>query len=236
MTKRTRVRSSSSAPKPLVQKAVHIQPKTVTQDRLLRAIEYNQLVVTIGPAGVGKTYCAVNAAINLLVQGKTKKLVLVRANIPTGKTLGSFPGDIYDKLGPWLAPMTSEIKKRLGSGDYDAKRHAGQIEFHPLETIRGASFEDTVILVDESQNLTYEEVKAITTRIGEGSKMILMGDPMQRDTRESGLVQFKKVIQKYKLEVPIIEFTTDDIVRSDLVAQLVKAYMKHEENSTLTDA
>ena len=149
MTKRTRVRSSST-PKPLVQKAVHIQPKTENQDRLIRAIERNQLVVTIGPAGVGKTYCAVNAAVNLLVQGKAKKLVLVRANIPTGKTLGSFPGDIYDKLGPWLAPMTSEIKKRLGANDYDAKRHSGQIEFHPLETIRGASFEDTVILVDES--------------------------------------------------------------------------------------
>jgi len=176
MPKRTRVRSSQS--RPLVDKAIHIQPKTENQNRLLRAIELNQLVVTIGPAGVGKTYCAVNAAINLLVQGKTKKLVLVRANIPTGKTLGSFPGDIYDKLGPWLAPMTSEIKKRLGANDYEAKRHSGQIEFHPLETIRGASFENTIILVDESQNLTYEEVKAITTRIGENSKMILMGDPM----------------------------------------------------------
>jgi len=229
MTKRTRVRSSST-PKPLVQKAVHIQPKTENQDRLIRAIERNQLVVTIGPAGVGKTYCAVNAAVNLLVQGKAKKLVLVRANIPTGKTLGSSPGDIYDKLGPWLAPMTSEIKKRLGANDYDAKRHSGQIEFHPLETIRGASFEDTVILVDESQNLTYEEVKAITTRIGEGSKMILMGDPMQKDTRESGLVVFKQVINKYRLDIPIIEFKVEDIVRSDLVADLVKAYMKFEEN------
>ncbi len=228
MTKRTRVRPS--APRPLVQKAVHIQPKTENQDRLIRAIERNQLVVTIGPAGVGKTYCAVNAAVNLLVQGRIKKLVLVRANIPTGKTLGSFPGDIYDKLGPWLAPMTSEIKKRLGANDYDAKRHAGQIEFHPLETIRGASFEDTIILVDESQNLTYEEVKAITTRIGEGSKMILMGDPMQRDTRDSGLTTFKKIINEFNLDIPVIEFGLDDIVRSDLVAQLVKAYVKYEKN------
>jgi phosphate starvation-inducible PhoH-like protein len=207
MTKRIRTR-----PRPLVEKAVHIQPKTQNQDRLIRAIEQNQLVVTIGPAGVGKTYCAVNAAVNLLVQGRVKKLVLVRANIPTGKTLGSFPGDIYDKLGPWLAPMTS------------------QIEFHPLETIRGASFEDTIILVDESQNLTYEEVKAITTRIGENSKMILMGDPMQRDTRDSGLTTFKKIINQFNLEIPVVEFDLDDIVRSDLVAQLVKAYVKYEKN------
>ncbi len=225
MTKRIRTR-----PRPLVEKAVHIQPKTQNQDRLIRSIEQNQLVVTIGPAGVGKTYCAVNAAVNLLVQGRVKKLVLVRANIPTGKTLGSFPGDIYDKLGPWLAPMTSEIKKRLGANDYDAKRHSGQIEFHPLETIRGASFEDTIILVDESQNLTYEEVKAITTRIGENSKMILMGDPMQRDTRDSGLTTFKKIINQFDLEIPVVEFGLDDIVRSDLVAQLVKAYVKYEKN------
>jgi len=232
MTKRTRLRATKTEvqPRPLVQKAVHIQPKTATQDRLLRAIEVSQLVVTSGPAGVGKTFCAVNAAVNLLVQGRVKKLVLVRANIPTGKTLGSFPGDIYDKLGPWLAPMTSEIKKRLGAGDYDAKRHSGQIEFHPLETIRGASFENTAILVDESQNLTYEEVKAITTRIGEGSKMILMGDPMQRDTRDSGLVEFKKIVKKFGLDVPVIEFTVDDIVRSDLVATLVKAYLSHENH------
>jgi phosphate starvation-inducible PhoH-like protein len=226
---KTRTRVRSNQPRSLVEKAVHIQPKTQTQDRLLRAIESSQLVVTIGPAGVGKTFCAVNAAVNLLVQGRIKKLVLVRANIPTGKTLGSFPGDIYDKLGPWLAPMTSEIKKRLGANDYDAKRHSGQIEFHPLETIRGASFENTIILVDESQNLTYEEVKAITTRIGEGSKMILMGDPMQRDTRDSGLVEFKKIIKKYDLEVPVVEFSVDDIVRSDLVASLVKAYINHEK-------
>ena len=124
--------------------------------------------------------------------------------------------------------MTSEIKKRLGREDYEAKRHSGQIDFHPLETIRGTSFEDTVILVDEAQNLTYEEVKAITTRIGEGSRMVLMGDPMQKDTRHSGLVEFKKIVEKFKLDIPVIEFTVDDIVRSDIVAQLVRAYMKHE--------
>jgi phosphate starvation-inducible PhoH-like protein len=231
MTKRTRLRPSKTEvqPRPLVQKAVHIQPKTANQDRLLRAIEQAQLIVTIGPAGVGKTWCAVNAAVNLLVQGKAKSIILTRANIPTGPTLGSFPGDIGDKLGPWLAPMVNVIKQRLGSGDYDAKKHSGQIQFQPLETIRGASYENAIILVDEAQNLSYEEVKAVTTRIGENSKMVLMGDPMQRDTRDSGLVEFKKIINKYDLEIPIVEFTVDDIVRSDIVAVLVKAFIKHEK-------
>ena len=226
---RTRVRPvRNSEPRPLVSKAVHIQPKTEHQDQLLRAIDRSQLVVTIGPAGVGKTWCAVNAAVNLLVQNKIRRIVLTRSNVPTGPTLGSFPGDISDKLSPWLAPMTNVIKQRLGAGDYDAKIHSGQIQFQPLETIRGASFESTVILVDEAQNLTYEEVKAITTRIGEGSRMVLMGDPMQKDTRYSGLVEFKKIVEKFNLDIPVIEFTVDDIVRSDIVAQLVKAYMKHE--------
>jgi phosphate starvation-inducible PhoH-like protein len=231
MTKRTRLRltKTETTPRPLVNKAVHIQPKTANQDRLLRAIETSQLIVTIGPAGVGKTWCAVNAAVNLLVQGKAKTIILTRANIPTGPTLGSFPGDIGDKLGPWLAPMVNVIKQRLGVGDYDTKKHSGQIQFQPLETIRGASYENAVILVDEAQNLSYEEVKAVTTRIGENSKMVLMGDPMQRDTRDSGLVEFKKIINKYDLEIPIVEFTVDDIVRSDIVAVLVKAFIKHEK-------
>jgi phosphate starvation-inducible PhoH-like protein len=209
-------------------KAVHIEPKTKKQDELLRAIAQSQLVITTGPAGVGKTWCAVQSAVNLLAQGKVKQIVLTRSNIPTGKTLGSFPGDIHDKLSPWLAPMTSVIKQRLGIGDYESKVSAGRIQFQPLETIRGASFQNAIILVDEAQNLTYEEVKAITTRIGEGSQMVLMGDPMQKDTRDSGLVEFKNIIRKYKLEVPVVEFSVDDIVRSDLVAHLVKAFIKHE--------
>jgi phosphate starvation-inducible protein PhoH and related proteins len=210
-------------------KAIHIEPKTKKQDELLRAIARSQLVVTVGPAGVGKTWCAVQSAVNQLAQNKVKRIVLTRSNIPTGKTLGSFPGDINDKLSPWLAPMTSVIKQRLGVGDYESKLSNGQIQFQPLETIRGASFQNTIILVDEAQNLTYEEVKAITTRIGEGSQMVLMGDPMQKDTRDSGLTEFKYIIQKFKLDVPVVEFTVDDIVRSDLVADLVKAYMKHED-------
>jgi len=226
MTKRTRVRTG---PRPLIDKAIHIEPKNVKQDRFLRAIENYQLVLGIGAAGTGKTWCAVQSAINLLVQGRVKKIVLCRANVPTGRTLGAFPGTVIDKLEPWLAPMTSVIKKRLGTNDYDAKLRAGQIEFQPLEVIRGASFENTIILVDEAQNLTYEEVKAITTRIGEGSQMVLMGDPMQKDTRDCGLVVFGSIIKNDNLPVPIVEFGVEDIVRSDIVGMLVKSFMKHEK-------
>lgn len=209
-------------------KAVHLQPKSATQDYLLRAIPRHSLVVTMGPAGVGKTWCVVNTALNLLQQGKIERLILSRSNIPTGRTLGAFPGTIEEKMAPWLSPMTSEIVKRLGEGDYRSKLNKGTIQFQPLETIRGASFEKSFIMVDEAQNLTFEEVKAITTRIGEHSHMVLMGDPMQRDQNDSGLVVLKRMIDEQKLweQIPIVEFSVNDIVRSDIVATLVKAYLK----------
>lgn len=212
-------------------RAIHIQPRGRHQDELLRAIAKFPLVVAIGPAGVGKTWCAVQAAANLLASGDVDRIVLTRTNAPTGRTLGSFPGTVRDKLEPWLSPMTSVLKNRLGITNYESKVHAGTIEFYPLETIRGASFERTVVLVDEAQNLTYEEVKAITTRIGEGSRMILMGDPQQRDIRDSGLTRFETIVAHYGLPVPVVRFTVDDIVRSDIVGLLVRAFVDFEDNT-----
>jgi phosphate starvation-inducible PhoH-like protein len=213
---------------PLVAKAVHIQPKTLNQSYLLDAIEQADMVIATGPAGTGKTYISVNAAVNLLAKGEVKRIVMTRPNVSTGRSLGFFPGSIQEKLEPWLAPMISVLKKRLGPNDYQAKVHNGTIAIYPLETIRGASFEDTIILIDESQNLNYEEIKAMSTRLGEGSKMVFMGDPAQRDTRDSGLVEFEKIIARYSLPIPVVKFTVDDIVRSDLVGKLVRAFMSHE--------
>lgn len=221
---------------PAVSKAIHIQPKTENQSLLLDAVRLIEttgsasIVVATGPAGTGKTFVSVNAVVNLLQKGVVKRVVLTRPNVSTGRSLGFFPGSIKEKLEPWLAPMISEFKKRLGVGNYDSKVHAGTIAIYPLETIRGASFEHTAILVDEAQNLNYEELKALSTRLGEGSIMIFMGDPAQRDTRDSGLVEFEKIIQRYGLPVPIVKFTVDDIVRSDLVGKLVRAFMKFEGN------
>lgn len=223
------------SPRLVVQsRAVHIQAKTKNQSLLLDAIRAMEvtseasIVIAEGPAGTGKTYISGNAVVNLLQKGIVNKIVLTRPNVSTGRSLGFFPGSIQEKLEPWLAPMISVLKKRLGANDYDAKVHNGSISIYPLETIRGASFEHTAILVDEAQNLNYEEIKALSTRLGEGSLMIFMGDTAQRDTRDSGLVEFGKIVKKYDLPIPIVEFTVDDIVRSDLVGQLVRSFMKHE--------
>ena len=211
--------------------AVHIQPKNYTQNQLIRAIEDYPLVITTGPAGVGKTFVTVNVALNLLAKGKYRRIVLTRPNIPTGRSLGFFTGDIKDKMEPWLAPMLSEIKERIGTNRYDNMHRRGNLVIQPMETIRGSSFNNSIILVDEAQNLNYEEVKAITTRIGENSKMILMGDPMQTDTKNNGLTSLVKISESQGLEIPLIKFDVNHIVRSDIVRALVIAYMNEENLS-----
>ena len=217
-------RTSSPTPTP----SFLIQPKTDNQRVLLDAIFDYPMTIATGPAGTGKTYIGVQAAAELLRTKSIRRIVLTRANVPTGRSLGFFPGSIEDKLAPWLAPMLSELRKAMGPNGLDMALRSGAVTMVPLETIRGASYESTVVLIDESQNLTYEEVKAVSTRLGEGSKMVFMGDPVQRDVKDSGLVVFEEVIRRYDLPIPVVRFTVDDIVRSDLVGLLVRAFMKKE--------
>ena len=203
----------------------HIQPKTPAQDALLRAIRTQQLVVATGPAGVGKTYLAVQSAVNLLAKGEVQKIVLTRSATPTGRSIGFFPGDVSEKLAPWLAPMISELVKRIGKAQYTYLFNKGQIELLPLETVRGASYDNTIVLVDEAQNLLMEELKAITTRIGEHSRMVLMGDPQQRDQRTNDLTNFTDFLHRNDIDAGVVHFGVEDIVRSDIVAKLVKAFL-----------
>ena len=205
-------------------RAKHIQPKTLNQDRLLTAIESNAIVIGRGSAGTGKTYIAVNKALNLLLQGKVKTIVLTRPNMPTGRSLGMFPGSIQEKIEPWLAPMISIIKDRMGNGWYDTAVRNNVIQLQPVETVRGCSWDDAVIIADEAQNFYFEELKAITTRLGQNTKLILIGDPKQRDTKTAGLDFLAELFLRNDFPVPVITFTSDDVVRSDIVGQLVKLY------------
>jgi len=207
----------------------NVIPKNEKQDLLIRSIKAYPITVTIGCAGTGKTYCSAGTVAQLFNKGKYKKIVLTRANVPTGKSLGHFPGDIKEKMTPWLLPMLEVLGKAFGKGKFDYMLSKGQIEIQPIETIRGRSYEDSLILVDEAQNLCMDELKAISTRIGENSKLILMGDPAQSDVRNGkDLVDFCYKVRKYGIELPVIEFGVSDIVRSDIVADLVKMFI--EEN------
>lgn len=205
--------------------AFHIQPLSVTQNYLLESIEKYVMTVCIGPAGTGKTYCSGMKTAQLWLRGGYDKIVLTRPNISTGKSLGYFPGTVEEKMTPWLKPLMDVLRDGLGKGRYDCMVQKEQIEIQPLETIRGRSFEKCLILVDEAQNLSLSELKAVTTRIGQDSKLILLGDPTQSDLEKGNdLTRFVEMCHKNNIDIPIVRFTLNDIVRSDIVAQLVKMF------------
>jgi len=211
------------------ERSFHIQPKTENQRLLLDAIQEFPITVTLGAAGVGKTYCAASKVAQLYLTGQYDNIILTRSNVPTGRSLGFFPGSVNEKLTPWLLPLISVLQKQLGKTKYDYILEKEILQLQPLETIRGRSFENSLVLVDECQNLTIEELKAITTRLGENSKMILMGDASQSDIDNgSNIIKFCKICEKHNIEIPIVRFTVDDIVRSDIVGQLVRAFIKEK--------
>lgn len=210
-------------------KSFHIQPKTYNQQKLLDAIHSYPITVALGAAGVGKTYCAASKVAQLYMSGRYDNIILTRSNVPTGRSLGFFPGTVNEKLTPWLLPLISVLEKQLGKTKYEYLVSKNILQLQPLETIRGRSFENSLVLVDECQNLSIEELKAITTRMGENSKMVLMGDSSQSDINSGkDIIKFVSICDKHNIDIPIIEFDIDDIVRSDIVGQLVKAFIKEK--------
>lgn len=207
----------------------NVVPKNEKQDYLIHAIKHHPITVTMGCAGTGKTYCSAGTVAQLFQNSKNgyDKIVLTRANVPTGKSLGHFPGTIEEKMTPWLMPMLEVLKKAFGKGKYEYMLSKGQIEIQPIETIRGRSYENALVLVDEAQNLCMDELKAITTRIGENTKLVLMGDPAQSDVKGGrDLVEFCWKVKKAGIDMPVVEFGVNDIVRSDIVADLVRMFIE----------
>jgi phosphate starvation-inducible PhoH-like protein len=206
-----------------------VLPKNEKQDLLIQSIKNFPLTVTMGCAGTGKTYCSAGTIAQLFTTSRNgyNKIVLTRANVPTGKSLGHFPGTITEKMTPWLMPMLEVLQKSFGKGKFDFMLSKGQIDIQPIETIRGRSYENALVLVDEAQNLCMDELKAITTRIGENTKLVLMGDPAQSDVKNGeDLVEFCRKVSSSGIDLPIIEFGVDDIVRSDIVADLVRLFIE----------
>jgi phosphate starvation-inducible PhoH-like protein len=205
----------------------NVLPKNQKQERLIKAIKESPITITVGCAGTGKTYCSAGTVAMLFSKGDFEKIVLTRANVPTGKTLGHFPGTIEEKMTPWLMPMMEVLKKAFGNGKFQYMLNKGIIEIQPIETIRGRSYENSLVLVDEAQNLCMDEIKAITTRIGENTKLVLMGDPAQSDVKEGkDLTLFANKCIKAGIEIPVVEFSVEDIVRSDIVGDLVKMFIE----------
>lgn len=201
-------------------------PQTETQKEYIDAIRFYDQVICLGPAGSGKSFVAATMAADALMDKSIRRVVLTRPNVPTGKSIGFLPGELEQKFAPWAAPILDTMKDRMGRGHFE-EAYGKKIEVVPTEYIRGRSFEDAFIIVDEAANLTIEQIKALLTRQGSGSTMVLNGDVQQNDLGPtSGLPKLLDMIERRKLSVPVIEFTVDDIVRSAACKMWVEAFLE----------
>ncbi len=208
-------------------RSFHINPKNKTQQLLLDAIHKFPITIAIGPAGTGKTFISASKVAQLFLSGKYDYIILSRANVGVGTSLGMFPGTVEEKLAPWLMPVTSVLNRQLGVPKYDYLFSKKAIQMVPLEVIRGRSFERSLVLVEEVQNFTMEELKAITTRMGENSKMVLSGDASQSDVGSgSAIMRFVEMCNRNSIDIPVVEFGLDDVVRSDICGDLVKMFYR----------
>ena len=204
-----------------------IVPKTVNQAKLINAIASSKQVLILGPAGTGKTYVTATCAADLYILKEIDKIVITRPHVAVGKDIGFLPGTLEEKAQPWALPVLDVLIKHLGRGAVDTGLKAGNIEVATLALMRGRSFDNAFIIVDEAQNIEIPEIKMLLTRVGEGSTIVLNGDIQQSDLKgTSGLAKIIHLSKKYMLDAPVVEFGIDDIVRSGICAEWVKVFMK----------
>lgn len=204
-------------------------PKNENQKVFAEGLKYNTLVVAQGSAGTGKTIMACYHAAKKLHYGDVKKIVLVRAyQALAGRSIGFLPGTVDEKLQPYYQQMIDYLEDCLGKASVEIALKNKVIEICPLETIRGRSWDDAIVIVDESQNLYVQEIQALTTRMGENCQMIIVGDNAQNDQKKgsiTGLEYLEKLVKKYSIaDTSFINFTSADVVRSGITKEFVLAY------------
>lgn len=225
-TKQTRTRRKTNYKGAANKKTSGLVPRTDNQKLLIDALKQHTQVFIFGPAGTGKTYVTATYAADLYTLKDIDKIVITRPHVAVGKELGFLKGDLNEKTMPWALPVLDVLEKHLGKGAVETGIKNGNIEMAPLALMRGRSFENAFIIVDETQNITTHELKMLLTRVGEGSTIVLNGDAQQSDLKEAdGLSKIIHLAKKHMLPVPIIEFGVEDIVRSDICAEWVKVFM-----------
>jgi phosphate starvation-inducible PhoH-like protein len=208
-----------------VMRTIPLKPLNENQKLYLSALEKSNQIIVCGFSGTGKTYMAATYAANMYANKQIDKIILTRPNVSVGKDLGYFPGTLEEKFAPWAAPVLDVLQEQLGAGVVETGVKNGNILMAPLSTMRGRSFHDAFIILDEGQNTTTAEIKMFLTRIGKGCKVVINGDIKQSDIQgQSGLSKIMHLAKKYSLPIPVIEFGVEDIVRSDICKQWIIAF------------
>ncbi len=198
------------------------------QSDYIKALKENDIVMSLGPAGTGKSFLAVSVAITLLMEKKIDRVILSRPAVEAGEKLGFLPGDMKEKVDPYLRPLYDALYELFGADKIDKKIESGEIEIAPLAFMRGRTLKNCYAILDEAQNATETQIKMFLTRIGENSKLVVNGDPSQVDLinkTHSGLIKSRDILKDLK-EIKIIEFDHNDVVRHPLVSKIIKAYQK----------
>ena len=197
------------------------------QSEYIKALKENDIVMSLGPAGTGKSFLAVSVAITLLMEKKIDRVILSRPAVEAGEKLGFLPGDMKEKVDPYLRPLYDALYELFGADKINKKIETGEIEIAPLAFMRGRTLKNCFAILDEAQNATETQIKMFLTRIGENSKLVVNGDPSQVDLinkKDSGLIKSKKILKDLD-EIKIIEFDHSDVVRHPLVSKIIKAYL-----------
>jgi len=203
-----------------------VLPRSEKQKTYVEALKNNKIVMALGPAGTGKTFLAVAVAVTFLLEDKVKKIILSRPAVEAGENLGFLPGDMKDKIDPYLIPLYDSLYELLGYEKIQRKIEEGIIEIAPLAFMRGRTLKDSFVILDEAQNATFTQIKMFLTRLGNNSTMVINGDPSQVDlakSKESGLYETTKILKDIK-EIKTINFDHNDVMRHPLVSKIVKAY------------
>lgn len=212
-----------------------IKAKTVGQQKYMKAISQNTITIGVGPAGTGKTYLAVAAAVAAFRERTVNRIILTRPAVEAGERLGFLPGDLQNKVDPYLRPLYDALYDMLGAETFQKYQERNAIEVAPLAYMRGRTLDDSFIILDEAQNTTKEQMKMFLTRLGFGSKVVITGDVTQIDLpgdKTSGLKDALRVLENIK-DIAICKLTSADVVRHALVQEIISAYEKAEKKPDL---
>ena len=207
-------------------------PKSKKQKEYVKALRTSQIIMSLGPAGTGKTYLAVAVALSMLLEKKVERIILSRPAVEAGEKLGFLPGDMKEKIDPYLRPLYDSLHDIFHYDKIQRKIESGEIEIAPLAFMRGRTLKNCFAILDEAQNATRTQIKMFLTRIGENSKLVVNGDPSQIDLTnksQSGLIESQNIVKEIK-GISIINFDHNDVIRNPLVTKIVEAYKKNTDD------